>query len=236
MDETARIGLPLVQAAQAQKHVTVNEAFARLDALWPLVIAGRDLAEPPEGVAEGTVYAVPEGAIGDWAGQAGRLALALGGGWAFVPPARGWTAWLAGEGRAAIHDGSDWRAGALTLSESGAGLAAGLVAGEHALAPGGTAVTGVVIPAGAMVIGATARVVEALTGTLSAWRIGTPGAEDQFGTGLGLAAGSWGRGMLGAPMTYYSDAPLVLTAEGGSFDAGRVRLAVHYLETLLPDA
>jgi len=33
MDETARIGLPLVQAAQAQKHVTVNEAFARLDAL-----------------------------------------------------------------------------------------------------------------------------------------------------------------------------------------------------------
>jgi len=235
MDETARIGLPLVQAAQAQKHVTVNEAFARLDALWPLVIAGRDLTEPPEAVAEGTVYAVPEGAGGDWAGQAGRLALALGGGWAFASPARGWTAWLADEGRVAIHDGSGWRAGAVTLSGGGAGLAAGLAAGEHALAPGGSAVTGVVIPAGAMVIGVTARVIEALTGTLSAWRIGTAGAEDRFGTGLGLAAGSWGRGMLGAPMTYYAEAPLVLTAEGGAFDAGRVRLAVHYLETLLPD-
>ena len=37
MVETYQFKLPLVQAAQAQKHVSVNEALARLDAavqLW----------------------------------------------------------------------------------------------------------------------------------------------------------------------------------------------------------
>jgi len=236
MDETARIGLPLVQAAQAQKHVTVNEALTRLDALCPLVIAARDLAQPPGDAAEGTVYAVPTGASGGWEGQAGRLALRLNGGWVFVLPGRGWTAFLAAEGRAAIHDGTDWQPGALTLSQGGAGLSAGIVAGDHVVTPGTSLSTGILIPAGVLVIGVTARVRETLTGTLSAWRIGTPGAVDRFGSGLGLPAGSWARGMLGAPMTYYSAAPLVLTAEGGSFAEGRVELAVHFLETRLPAA
>ena len=37
---TARLGLPLLQPAQAQKHVTVNEALMRLDGLVNL---GNDL-------------------------------------------------------------------------------------------------------------------------------------------------------------------------------------------------
>ena len=234
MDETARIGLPLVQAAQAQKHVTVNEALARLDALLPLVIAGRQATEPPDVAAEGEVHAVPDGATGDWVGQAGRLALRLNGGWDFVTPARGWTAYLAQEGQVAVHDGSDWQAGALTLSPSGAGLSATVVEGDHVLMAGTSVQTTVMIPAGALVIGVTARVMEALTGSLASWRIGTGGADGRFGTGLGIAAGSWGRGMLGTPVTYYSATPLKLTAEGGSFTGGRVRLAVHCLETRLP--
>ncbi len=35
MSNSPRIGLPLLDAAQAQKHVTMNEALARLD-----VVAG----------------------------------------------------------------------------------------------------------------------------------------------------------------------------------------------------
>lgn len=234
MDETARIGLPLVQAAQAQKHVTVNEALARLDALVPLVLAGRDATEPPGAAEDGAVHAVPEGATGAWQGQAGRLAIWLNGGWAFVTPGRGWTAFLAAEGRTAVHDGAQWQAGALTLAPSGAGLSAGIVEGDHVLAAGATEMTDVVIPEAAMVIGVTARVVAPVTGSLTAWRIGTAGADDRFGSGLGLAAGSWGRGMLGTPMTYYAPTPLVLTAEGGSFAGGVVRLAIHYLETRFP--
>lgn len=234
MDETARIGLPLVQAAQAQKHVTVNEALARLDGLVPLVISGRDATEPPTMAEDGAVHAVPEGAGGAWAGQAGRLAIWLNGGWAFVTPGRGWTGFLAAEGRVAVHDGAQWQAGALTVAGSGAGLSAGIVEGDHVLSGGTSATTGVVIPAGAMVIGVTARVLQEVTGSLTGWRIGTAGASDRFGRNLGLAAGSWGRGMLGTPMTYYSAAALVLTAEGGSFSGGAVRLALHYLETRLP--
>ena len=43
MSETAKLGLALVQPAQAQKHVTVNDAFQRLDALAQISIdtAGR---------------------------------------------------------------------------------------------------------------------------------------------------------------------------------------------------
>jgi hypothetical protein len=106
MDETARLGLPLLQAAQAQKHVTVNAALARLDGLLPLVIVGRDRVDPPDPAPEGAVWAVPEGATGAWTGQAGRLALAVNGGWEFVTPDRGWTAFIEAEGRSAIHDGS----------------------------------------------------------------------------------------------------------------------------------
>lgn len=236
VDETARIGLPLVQAGQAQKHVTVNEALARIDALLPLVIAERDRTTPPEMAADGTVWAVPAGATGAWAGQDGRLALAGNGGWTFVAPHRGWRAFLAAEGRGAIHDGLDWRAGALTLSASGAGLMAGLVERDHDIHVGQSSVTGLAIPAGAMVIGVTARVIEPLGGGLSGWRIGTSGATDRFGAGIGTAAGSWGRGLLGAPMSFYQPTPIVLTAEGGSFAGGRVRLALHFLEIALPSA
>lgn len=234
MDETARIGLPLVQAAQSQKHVTVNAALTRLDALLPLVIEARDRQSPPGVAEDGQVWAVPAGAGGDWAGQAGNLALAVNGGWEFVTPARGWRAFVLSEGQRAVHDGTDWRAGMVNLSPSGAGLVAGLVEGEHVITGGTSSVTTVEIPARVSVLGVTARVLEPITGTLSAWRIGTSGAADRFGSGLGLAAGSTGNGILGWPMTYYSVAPLILSAQGGSFSGGRVRLAVHYLALAVP--
>lgn len=229
MDDTARIGLPLVQAAQAQKHVTVNAALARIDALLPLVIAGRDLAAPPADAAEGRVWAVPEAATGDWAGQAGRLALAVNGGWEFVTPTRGWTAFLEPEGQLAIHDGTGWRAGALTMSPAGAGLVAGLVEGEHEVGAGSSSTTAIEVPAGAMVIGATAEVLAAITGSATGWRLGTTGAPDRFGANIGTAAGSRASTILTATRTYSSASPLILGALGGSFAGGRVRVAVHFL-------
>ena len=35
-------------------------------------------------------------------------------------------------------------------------------------------------------------------------------------------------------MTYWGAAPLLLTATGGVFAGGRVRIAVHYLDLSLP--
>lgn len=90
-DTTARLALPLLHAAQAQKEFTHNEALVRLDALVGGVVAGGPLAGPPGGTEEGSVWIVGVGATGEWAGQTGRLAIASASGWRFADPPVGFT-------------------------------------------------------------------------------------------------------------------------------------------------
>ena len=45
--ETPRAGLPFLAAAQAQKHVTHNDALTELDALIAARFLDRDLTSPP---------------------------------------------------------------------------------------------------------------------------------------------------------------------------------------------
>jgi len=52
-DTTPNLALPELIAAQAQKHVTVNEALRALDALVQLAVLDRDLTAPPGSPAEG---------------------------------------------------------------------------------------------------------------------------------------------------------------------------------------
>ena len=233
MAETARLGLPLLAGAQAQKHVTVNEALARLDALGHLRIASRMLTSPPPAV-EGIVYAVPGGAGGDWTGEDGRLAIALNGGWVFVTPGDGWRAWIADEGTDAIFAGGAWIAGGVAVTGSGAGCLLRSVETDHVLTAGTTSVTMPLIPDGSVVFGVTGRVLAEVTGSAS-FRIGVPGADDRYGSGIGTSAGSWLRGVTGQPLAYYADTALVITAEGGSFAGGMVRLAVHFAVLTLPE-
>jgi Protein of unknown function (DUF2793) len=47
MDATSNLHLPFIVAAQAQKHVTHNEALRALDAVVQLAVLDRDLAAPP---------------------------------------------------------------------------------------------------------------------------------------------------------------------------------------------
>ncbi len=235
MAETSQLGLPLLQPAQAQKHVTVNEAFARLDGLVQLRLQSRSVTLPPEAAAEGAVWAVADGAAGDWAGQGGRLAVSVNGGWVFADPLRGWRGWVVDENCEVLHDGDAWRAGVVALSPSNAAMAFRVVEFDHEIAAGAQSQTGDVIPHGTLVFAVTARVVEPITGTASTWSLGNPGAEDRFGSGLGLGAGSFARGLLGSPMAFYSDTALVLTAAGGVFAGGLVRLALHLYEPGIPD-
>ncbi|MRX50694.1 DUF2793 domain-containing protein [Paracoccus sp. S-4012] len=232
--ETARLGLPLLQAAQAQKHVTLNESLLRLDGLVNLVLQQAARTTPPGAAADGLCWGVGRGAVNAWEGHDGEIAIASDGGWIFVHPRAGMRAHDAASGRPLIHDGEDWIAGALTLGPSGTGMIAGLAEGEVAITPGTEVVSTVTVPAGVMLVGATARVREAITGSVSTWSLGTQGAPDRFGTGLGTGAGSWARGILSAPMTYWEAQPLRLTAQGGSFAGGRVRLALHWWELRLP--
>lgn len=225
MVETVQFGLPLVQAAQAQKHVTVNEAFARLDALAQITLVSRSVSVPPLVAEEGRAWAVPSGAVNVWAVQGGRIAIFANGGWVFVAPRVGWRGWIADEHVAATFDGAGWRAGALAISESGAATLFRVVEFEHEVGAGPSSQTLVEVPANVMLFAVTARVIEDITGTLTSWQLGAPGAPDRFGSGFGLDFGSFARGLLGAPMAYYAPEALVLTAQGGNFAGGRARAA-----------
>ncbi len=234
MSETAQLGLPLLQPAQAQKHVTVNEAMARLDGLVQLVLQSVTRSTPPLTATEGQAWGVPAGAINEWAGQAGRVAIGVNGGWTFVQPKAGWRAHVLDRGEHALHDGSAWMLGHLTLAPSGAGVRIRVVEVDHLVGAGPLSTTGAVIPSHALVLGVTARVIGDMTGTLTSWSLGNPGATGRFGSGLGVSAGSYARGLLSSPMAFYTPTALELVAQGGDFAGGTVRMAVHYLDLTLP--
>jgi len=101
-----RLGLPFLMAAQAQKHVTHNEALLRLDQVTQLVLQGLDATDPPVDPDEGQVWALGAAPTGAWAGQGGDLALWFDGGWLFVTPAPGWQAGFGTELR--VFDGAAW--------------------------------------------------------------------------------------------------------------------------------
>ena len=54
-DQTPNLNLPYLIAAQAQKHVTHNEALRALDAIVQIAVLDRDLAVPPATPADGAV-------------------------------------------------------------------------------------------------------------------------------------------------------------------------------------
>ncbi|KTS11586.1 MULTISPECIES: DUF2793 domain-containing protein [Methylobacterium] len=108
-DATPHLGLPLIAASQAQKHVTHNEALALLDALVQLACLDKDLAAPPPGPAEGDRYLVTADAPGGaWAGLAGQVVRYADGVWTGAAPRAGWLAWLVDEADLYVFDGAAW--------------------------------------------------------------------------------------------------------------------------------
>jgi hypothetical protein len=107
--ESPILSLPLIQPAQAQKHVTHNEAIELLDLIVQLVLIAVDQMAPPDTPVDGASYAVPPGASGAWAGQAGQIASWRGGGWLFVAPQPGWRAFVVDRGAVHHWDGGGWR-------------------------------------------------------------------------------------------------------------------------------
>ena len=52
-DFSARLNLPYLAAGQMQKHVTLNEALTRLDALIQTAVVSRTVSDQPADPAEG---------------------------------------------------------------------------------------------------------------------------------------------------------------------------------------
>lgn len=322
-DETARLALPYLAAAQAQKHVTHNEALRRLDAYVQLALESVSTLEPPESPAEGACWFVPTGATGSFAGQAGKLATYEAGAFDFLAVPVDTLAFIRDEARFARHDGSGWvsplldavaalsartqlvlesitdtappatpeegarwfvpagatgafagQAGRLAVFQDGAfvfqALASGVLAFireewrlalydggawvsplavrpkraaieaevlEQDLVLSGTSVaTTVVIPARAIVLGVSTRTLSGVTGATS-FDCGIAGEVSKFGGSLGVGLGASNSGVVG-PVAFYADMPVVLTANGGAFTGGRVRVSIHLLRcpvSVFPD-
>ncbi|NEW93022.1 DUF2793 domain-containing protein [Rhodopseudomonas sp. BR0M22] len=90
---TANLGLPLIEASQAQKHVTHNEALFSLDGLVQLAVLSSALSVPPSSPSEGQRWIVAASASGAWAGKSGQVAAYYDGDWLFLAPKPGWLAY-----------------------------------------------------------------------------------------------------------------------------------------------
>ncbi|MCA3700757.1 MAG: DUF2793 domain-containing protein [Brevundimonas sp.] len=119
---SARLTLPYVAAGQLQKHVTVNEALARLDTLTQLSVVSRTTTVEPDSLdsldsvdslhsmAEGDLYILPPGAVGqfwsDW--NAGDLVRAESGGWVRVPVPVGAVALVRDREELMVREAGGW--------------------------------------------------------------------------------------------------------------------------------
>ena len=110
MDSTPNLDLPFIAAAQAQKHVTVNETFRRLDALVQLTVKSRSVAAEPASPAEGDGYILPASPTGAaWSNYApGDLAFFQDGVWTSIASVLGLRAYVADEGDMVAYDGAAW--------------------------------------------------------------------------------------------------------------------------------
>lgn len=112
-NESARLALPLLQAGQAQKELTHNEALTRLDIAVQPLVESATLASPPPSPVPGQCWIVAASPTGAWAGQVNAIAGWTEGGWRFVAPVMGMAAHVRDRGHAMAWDGTAWRDGAV---------------------------------------------------------------------------------------------------------------------------
>ena len=139
--ESPNLLLSYILPAQAQKHVTHNEAVRALDAIVQLTVLDRDSATAPATPNDGDRYIVANAPSGAWAGQTGKVAAFQDGAWVFFTPREGWVAWAADEDLLLVYNGSAWSAAgsagptgatgpAGATGATGPGVPVGGVAGE----------------------------------------------------------------------------------------------------------
>ena len=109
-DHSARLALPYLAAGQMQKHVTLNEALTRLDALVQTAVVSRTTTAQPAAPEDGGLWILPSGATGaDWSTRPeGALMRAEGGGWTVVETGDGLIALVRDVDEVVVRHGGDW--------------------------------------------------------------------------------------------------------------------------------
>ncbi|KZL25609.1 DUF2793 domain-containing protein [Pseudovibrio sp. WM33] len=246
-ETTSRLALPYITAAQAQKHVTHNEALRLLDGLIQMRVLNSTSAAPPSAPSEGDAYIVNSPATDAWTGWEKDMAFYADGSWFRLPALDGMRAWDAGAGTLLIYTAGSWKAlpEVLSLVKSAPlvhiargplGGTTGLGVLEETLADlaGSTVETTIAIPDRSICLGVSTRTVTAITGATS-YDCGIDGEPSKFGGSLGIAVGSTNKGIIG-PQGFYADTPIRLTTKDGDFTGGTVSVAIHYLSVGVPEA
>lgn len=226
MSSTARLGLPYIVSGQAQKEVTHNEGLNKLDAFVTPVVA--DIADsPPGSPAAGDLYIVGSSPSGDFSGHANQLAQYQTGGWVFYAPFKWMDAVVESLDSRMAYDGSAWVPFGLIMRDGGEYMRVLRWQDDVDLSLGDE--TAMLIPNRSTVLAVNTRVIEAVTGTVTSFGVGVSGDTSRYGNGIGTGADSTNIGLTYHPVSYYSDTPLLLTPDAGSFTGGLVRINVQYL-------
>ena len=110
MSQSPKLGLSYVLPQQAQKHVTVNESFRRLDALVNLTVHSQNTSNEPTSPAEGDSYILPATVTGTiWTDMGeGNIAVFQDGTWIEIIPQEGWRAWIIDEQTLFVFTNHAW--------------------------------------------------------------------------------------------------------------------------------
>lgn len=106
-----RHDLPLLEAGQAQKEITHNQAVERLGYLLHIAVEGPAGTIPPASPTAGLCYRIAAGATAAWAGYDHHIACMGEGGWMFLAPTPGMIVWDKAAGSFGYFDGAAWKPG-----------------------------------------------------------------------------------------------------------------------------
>lgn len=119
MDQSPRLSLTYLAPQQAQKHVSVNETFRRLDALVHLRVGSRSVAVEPASPTDADAFILPAGKSGaSWSTfAANAVAVFQDGAWAEIAPVDGLLGYVADEDSYYRYAEGNW--GALSTGAAG---------------------------------------------------------------------------------------------------------------------
>lgn len=215
MATTSNYGITLVEQAQAQKEVTINQAITALDALVGNSVADKDLATPPGSPTPGIMYIIAASPTGAWAGKATQLTY-FDQIWRFIVPQTNQRVWVADENTHYRFNGTAW----VAISGGGGGSSSfdAITSGTNTTATMVVDTGASITASGSGTITATALPASGLTGTTLASGI-TASSLTSVGTLTGLSVAGTGT------ITSTSASALAVGANGATNPAFNVSAA-----------